>query len=163
MDSYRLKRGGLGLRAIPLALAEFLRQAPRIGRDSEKAETRFFPAPSLDAAENALRQDWKAVVEPDLHELFQSARDIVEADLRNMREEPGGFLLEIPAKHIDAWLNAMNQARLALAAEHNLAEQELSAPGPIDIRSERDLALLQINFFAVVQHFLLDELEEQSG
>lgn len=159
MEYYRLKRGGLGLRAIPQALAEFLRLAPRLGRDSEKAEARFFPAPSLDAAENTLRQDWKAVVEPDLHEIFQSARDIVEADIRGLREDHDGFLLEIPTKHIDAWLNVMNQARLALAAEHDLKERELSAPGPIHIRTDRDLALLQINFFAAIQHLLIEELD----
>lgn len=159
MNYYRLKRGGLGLRSIPHALAELLRAAPRLGRNSEKAEARFFPAPSLDASENALRQDWKAVVEPDLHEIFQSARDIVEADIRTLKEDHDGCLLEIPTRHIDAWLNVLNQARLALAAEHDLKERELSAPGPIHIRSDRDLALLQINFFAAVQHLLIEELE----
>lgn len=159
MEYYHLKRGGVGLRNIPRSLADLLQSVPRAGRDSQKAESRLYPSPSLDPRENDLRQDWKTVVEPDLQQHFQEERNVVESDLRNMKEGETTCSLEIPLRHIDSWLNVLNQARLSLAAEFDFTDRELSAPGPIKIRNDREMALLQINFFAAIQHLLIEELE----
>ena len=79
-----------------------------------RVEARFFPEPS--EGDDSLAEDWKAFVQPDLHEGFQSARETVAADLRGAKErKTGHFTFTIPKAHIDAWLSALNQARLALA------------------------------------------------
>ena len=149
------------MKDIPHVLADLLQNASgAIGWHSERIETRLYPSPSLDSSEENLRQDWRTVVEPDLQEGFRSAREVMDADLRKMRTHEDGCILEIPLHHAPAWLNALNQIRLALAAEYDFSDSELSAPGPIDLRSERDRALLQINFFASIQHFLIEALEE---
>lgn len=135
----------LGFRNIPPVVAELLRQIPRwVDGDCEAAEERLFPAPSGDPDEDTLRDDWKAFVQPELHSLFQSARDTVASDLRGLRENGEEFDLEFPRQHAEAWVSAVNQARLALAARHEFTENELSHPEPLEINSERDFALLQM-------------------
>lgn len=157
MEFYETDEGRLGIREIPLVLADLLRQAPHCGnRESEEVEARLFPVPSIDASEEGLREDWKVHVEPELHEWFLSARQVVEADLRGMKEENEFCELEIPRNHAEAWLNALNQARLALAAEYGFGEKELSQQGPLHVMNEKDLAVLQINFFAMIQQWLVE-------
>ena len=109
--------------------------------------------------EEGLREDWKAHVEPELHALFLSARQVVEADLRGFRETGENYTLEFPAAHAESWLNALNQARICLAAQHRLEEAELSQPGPLAILCERDLAKLQIHFYAALQQWLVEVLD----
>ena len=66
--------------------------------------------------------------EPELRRLFQSATETVAADLQqlNGNEKPfANCTLRIPTEHADAWLNALNQARLVIAAKNNFNEGEL--------------------------------------
>ena len=160
MEFYLTEEGKLGLKEIPPVLADILRQIPVCGdRETEEVESRLFPFPSIEPEEEELREDWKAFVQPDLHLLFQSSRQTVEADLRGLQEEGDFYKLEFPTKHADAWLNALNQARLALAAEFNFGEQELSSLGPMEVTNERDFALLQIELYADLQHWLIQALD----
>jgi Domain of unknown function (DUF2017) len=160
MEFYSISGSRLGLRGIPPLLASLMRQIPGLfEQDSSVAEERLFPSPSHDPQEQALREDWKAHVEPELHTLFLSARQVVEADLRGFQETDGNYSLEFPAAHAESWLNALNQARLCLAAQHHLQEAELSQMGPIAIVSERDLARLQIHFYAALQQWLVEILD----
>jgi hypothetical protein len=46
-------------------------------------ESRLFPQPSEDVEEGDLLDDWKSLVEPDLHDTFLAARESVAADLRS--------------------------------------------------------------------------------
>ena len=59
------------------------------------AEERLFPSPTHDSRDQALREDWKAHVEPELH-AFSSRRQVVEADLRGFQESDGNYTLEFP-------------------------------------------------------------------
>lgn len=156
MEFYETSEGRLGFRDIPPILADLLRLIPRWSdRESEAAEARLFPNPSSAPDEDSLRDDWKAFVQPELHEIFRDARQVVEADLRSMSEEDGHFLLEFPLKHAEAWVSALNQARLALAAQHGLEERELDRHSPMEIHNERDLALLQIDIYTELQIWLI--------
>ena len=160
MEFYRISGSRLGLREIPPLLAGLMRQIPGpFEQDGRAVEERLFPKPSQDPGEEALREDWKAHVEPELHALFLSARQVVEADLRAFKEEEGGFALDFPVGHAESWLNALNQARISLAAQHHLDEAELSQPGPMAILDERDLAKFQIHFYAALQQWLVETLD----
>jgi hypothetical protein len=160
MEFYETDDGRLGLREIPPVVAELLRQIPRwTDVEDENVEGRIFPSPATGPDGEELRADWQAHVEPDLQEHFLSTRQVVEADLRGMTGEAGGLSLEISRKHAEAWLNALNQVRLALAARHDFREEELSGDGPAEMLGERDLALFQIHFYAMIQGWLLEVLE----
>jgi hypothetical protein len=160
MEFYSIAGSRLGLRGIPPLLASLMRQIPRLfEQDWSVAEERLFPSPTHDPREQGLREDWKAHVEPELHTFFLSARQVVEADLRGFQESKGTYTLEFPAAHAESWLNALNQARLYLAAQHQLEEADLSQIGPIAVVSERDLARLQIHFYAALQQWLVEVLD----
>lgn len=160
MEFYSIAGNRLGLREVPPLLAGLMRQIPGLfEQDSTAAEERLFPSPTQDPDEKALREDWKAHVEPELQALFLSARQVVEADLRGFQEYEGSYTLEFPAAHAESWLNALNQARICLAAQHDLDETELSQPGPLAILRERDLARLQIHFYAALQQWLVEILD----
>ena len=51
-------------------------------------ESRLFPQPSDDVDEVDLLDDWKSLVEPDLHDSFLAARESVAADLRGAQHNP---------------------------------------------------------------------------
>lgn len=126
--------------------------------DSPAAQNRFFSDPFQDDPKAS--NDWKEYVTPDLQHLFQSARGTVQSDLQRLAERPDGdtFDLTIPKAHIDAWLNVLNQARLAIAARESLSEAELDAVPPENIANRRDYIRFQIDFYAFLQSHLLETL-----
>jgi Domain of unknown function (DUF2017). len=100
-------------------------------------------------------------VEPELRRLFQSATETVAADLEQLNgneKSVANRTLRIPAKHADAWLSALNQARLVIAAKNNFTESELGDHFRSPIGSRRDLSLFQINFYGFLQEFILRDL-----
>jgi Domain of unknown function (DUF2017) len=148
-------------------LAELLRQIPASTNsdDSPAAQQRLFSAPA-DASEKEVCQEWKIYVEPELRRLFQSAIETVAADLEQLNGKEKSVrncTLRIPTLHADAWLNGLNQARLAIAARCNFTEGELGDQYRSPIGSRRDLSLFQVNFYGFLQEFILREMNESGG
>jgi hypothetical protein len=147
---------------LPVPYLEMLRAIPTWNESSgEAAEARLFPEPSVD--DKSLQDDWKAHVQPGLFEKFQDARNTVLADLGSVRQVKDLFAIEIPIGHVMAWVNAVNQARLAIAATHDFQEEDMGGELPIPPKTARDLALLEMEFFGHVQEFLVAFLMQSSG
>lgn len=162
MEFHLPGKGRLGFRHMHPLLADLVRTLPDLVEPdalSEAAERRFYPEPSADADLDELRSDWKAFVEPGLQELFRSSRDVVSADLKTLAEKNDTFEFTIPQKHADAWLNVLNQARLALAADLNFDERLLSPNEAPDLSSERGLKAFRVNLYAFMQQCLLEQLD----
>jgi hypothetical protein len=144
-------------------LAELLRQIPASANPDgvQSAEQRLFSPPS-NGKQTELCAEWRMYVEPELRRLFQTATETVAADLQQLNGNEKSFAnrtLRIPAKHADAWLSALNQARLVIAAKNNFTENELNDHFRSPIGSRRDLSLFQVNFYGFLQEFILRELE----
>ncbi len=127
--------------------------------DDRQARGRLFPSPS-GGREPEFDHDWHDYVEPDLRRLFQGALDVVREDLAGLtqaarRKEAA---LRIPVTNLEAWIHALNQARLALAARHGFTERDMSARAPVE-GDERALALFQVHFYGFLQECFLRELE----
>ncbi|HEV2046451.1 MAG TPA: DUF2017 family protein [Chthoniobacterales bacterium] len=143
-------------------LAELLRQIPA-GANPEgtpAAEQRLF-SPPAGPSEKEICKEWKLYVEPELRRLFHSATETVAADLAQLNGEEKSFTnctLRIPKEHADAWLSALNQARLAIAAKCNFTDGELCDHDRSPVGSRRDLSLFQINFYGFLQEFILREI-----
>lgn len=156
-------------RKIHPMLAEFVRAIPSVIEPdhwSPDAEARIFPDASDDPALESVRAEWKAYVEPDLHEYFRSSRETVISDLKQMKTVGEESALEIPVAHAEAWLNALNQARLALAAGFDFDESILGSAREPDLTTESGIRLFQINLYAFMQECLidrLDRLDEKNG
>jgi len=144
-------------------LAELLRQIPASANPegAEAAEQRLFSSPT-NGKETEICAEWKLYVEPELRRLFQTATETVSADLEQLNgneKSLGNRTLCIPSKHADAWLNALNQARLVIAAKYNFTDGELGEHFRSPIGSRRDLSLFQVNFYGFLQEFILRELD----
>ncbi len=127
--------------------------------DDPRVEARFYQSPTTDPEAEDLREDWKAFVQPDLHSAFASSREVVDADLRRCSSNPQGHhSLLIPKNHIDHWLSALNQARLALVESHGFSESEMSRQ-PENLEDLRDYALLQLSIYGLMQEWLVSRLD----
>jgi hypothetical protein len=162
MEIFR-NNGTIEISEIDPFLAELLRQIP-VSANPEAvpaAEQRLYSAPA-GPNEKELCAEWKVYVEPELRRLFRSATETVASDLEQLAEQGKPFAnrnLRIPLEHSDAWLNALNQARLAIAAKYDFSEAELCDYYRSPIGSRRDLSLFQVNFYGFLQEFILREME----
>jgi hypothetical protein len=144
-------------------LAELLRQIPASGDPGgvPAAEQRLFSPPTT-GKETEICAEWKMYVEPELRRIFQTATETVASDLEQLNGNEKTFAnrtLRIPSKHADAWLSALNQARLVIVAKNNFTDTELNDHFRSPIGSRRDLSLFQVNFYGFLQEFILRELD----
>lgn len=159
----RRRKNQIEMAELDPFLAELLRQIPGCANPdgTPVAEERIFSLPA-NGAETELCAEWKMYVEPELRCLFQTATQTVAADLEQLNGNEKNLAnrtLRIPAKHADAWLNALNQARLVIAAKNNFTETELNDHLHSPIGSRRDLSLFQVNFYGFLQEFILREMD----
>lgn len=167
MEVFR-NNGTLEISEIDPFLAELLRQVPASGNPESipAAEARIFSPPADAAKHPNVCAEWKLYVEPELRRIFESATETVERDLQQLGDQEKPFAnstLRIPVDHSEAWLNALNRARLALAAKFDFSEAELSDHYRSPIGSRRDLSLFQVNFYGFLQEFILRELDCDSS
>ena len=158
----RLKEDSIELMDIEPIEAELLRQVPGVcDSGGDRSEARLFSSPA-NSSEGQFLNDWAEYVQPELRHLFHSARNTVKEDLEKLSEfkgRRGRFV--IPRTHGDAWLNALNQARLILATKFNFSDRELSMHEAPKWFSRRDMVLQQINFYAAIQERIIDLIEDQ--
>src|SRR3954447_24405674 len=157
---FRRQQDCLEITELDPFLAELLRQIPESCNVEgvETAQQRIFSAPGKDQETCA---EWKVYVEPELRRLFRSATETVEADLQQLNGCTKPFAnctLRIPAENAQAWLNALNQARVAIAAKYNFPDGKLCDHYRSPIGSRRDLGLFQVNFYGFLQEFILQEM-----
>ncbi len=159
----RLKENTIEFVDIEPIEAELLRQVPSVcdsGGDS-RSEARLFSSPA-DSSETQFLNDWGEYVRPELRHLFISARNTVKEDLEKLSDFPGRLgRLIVPRAHSEAWLNALNQARLILATKFNFSDRELSMHEAPKWFSRRDMVLQQINFYAEIQERIIDAVEDE--
>jgi hypothetical protein len=144
------------LRDIHPLFAGLLAELPKVAARHRKAQTRLYPDPTGEDGDEELRRDWKDHVRPELMRLFASSRDMVTRDLSTLGPNGQGTHLMIPAAHLDAWLNALNQARLVIVEENKFGEADLAQREPPDLATRRGLALLKVHFYAHLQELLVE-------
>ncbi len=144
------------LRDIHPLLATFLTELPKVAARHKKAQARLYPDPIGGAAHAEFRRDWKEHVRPELERLFASSRDIVVRDLSAPGGHNHGTEVAIPCAHLEAWLNALNQARLVIVEESNFTEADLDHHEPPDLATQRGLSLLKIHFYGHLQELLIE-------
>lgn len=156
-----------------------------------RALDRLYPSPLASdvlADEGTLAQieDWDELIRPELAQSFAAARAVVEADLaRGETLAPGSFdeddpLLEefenagfpyelpplhrvlVPYEHTEAWYSTLNQARLLMNEEYQLAASEdrhlAKSLGAEVGGQDRLLLIAQYEMYSVVQSILVDNV-----
>lgn len=161
MDIHRIDEQTVAIEDLDIFLCELLHQIPDCADpgDSEKARMRLYSSPTH-GAEPRFDEEWKEFVEPELHDLFRSALDVVREDLADspLGRPDKQHKVIIPVAHLESWIHALNQARLALGARYDVTDEDMD-----DIPTggdERALAIFQIHFYGYLQERFLRELEE---
>lgn len=144
------------LREIHPLFASLLGDLPKVASRHKKAQARLYPDPTGGRGDDQLRRDWQEHVRPGLERLFAASRDIVARDLEGLGHDGQGTKVVIPADHLDAWLSALNQARLVIVEENRFAESDLDHREPPDLATRRGLSLLKIHFYAHLQELLVE-------
>jgi len=154
-----MSHGAFLLEPLGSELVELIQELPRhLRSNTERVEQRLCPDPTDDDHAN---QEWRRLVVPELKALIASARELVEEDLKDRlaKVRPVGgepaWRLAIPAKHLKAWISALNTARLTLAAPYDLTQEEVDRPIR-EIRSQRELDLWKIHVYGELQGLLID-------
>ena len=149
-----LDNGAVSFEGIEATLFHILQKMTETAESSEPAvEARFYPMPAEGSDE--ICQDWKAYIQPELYTEFLASREAVDADLRRGKNKSDGtFSFIIPPPHMDHWLSALNQARLALAEIHQFTEKDMGRP-PGDPEDPREFALIQLNVYSTMQEWLI--------
>jgi hypothetical protein len=125
--------------------------------DDDKARRRICSSPTH-GADGEADQDWRENVEPDMRELFQSHVDVVVGDLAGMKVDGESSAVRIPLGNARGWIHALNQARLALAAKHDVTESDTK--GRRKARADRKMvAMMQIDFYGMLLSLLLQHTE----
>lgn len=142
------------LRDIHPLFASLLTELPKAASRHKKAQARLYPDPIGGEDNTEFRRDWKEHVRPELERLFASSREIVARDLSALGGN--GTKLVIPSGHLEAWLNALNQARLVIVEESNFSEADLDHREPPDLATRRGMSLLKMHFYAHLQELLVE-------
>jgi hypothetical protein len=155
-----LADGSAAIEEVPGEFLDMLRSAKSIAECGDPGvEARFFPEPTSEPGEQGMRDDWKALVQPDLHEGFKAAREAMDADLRRAVDNGNGtHSIAIPARHLESWLGALNQARLALAEIHHLTDDDMRRQ-PQTPSDARDEAILLTGFYGMLQEWIVGILD----
>ena len=98
-------------------------------------------------------------IAPALPDRDRNGRSAICSSWRETRSLSRTARSAFRIEHSEAWLNALNQARLALAAKFDFTEAELCDHYRSPIGSRRDLSLFQVNFYGFLQEFILREME----
>jgi hypothetical protein len=158
----RLEDGSVAFVNIEPWLAAVLFELPEILHPDQPdaVRERLYPLPS---DEEEARDEWRRLVHPDLFALLASAREIVQHDLARIQlgdplDEDGGSRLVIPKKHLAAWISAVNAARLTIAAEGGIEQEEMDL-GHEDYGSklppDKAVSLSRINLLGWIQEMLI--------
>jgi len=158
----RTEAGDLVLDHLAPAFIHVLHELPALlDRDQPDAvQDRLYPLPREDDEE--ANEEWRRLVHPDLFALVASARDVVVRDLDGFGpadpEAPfGGWRLVIPKDHVQAWLAALNAARLALGALHGLGETDLNDDFVPEEWEERHVAIATVHLLGWLQQLIIED------
>jgi hypothetical protein len=138
MTLWREKDGSFVIAEIDENIAALLQMiGPSADPDGNSDVTdRLYSSPTA-GREPDFEEDWREYVTSDLEKQFRFAQDAVQQDLTKLAidSESGVGEVRIPAEHLEEWISALNQARLAIAARHRFTDREMErGPEPGDPR-----------------------------
>jgi hypothetical protein len=156
MKALRVEPAGekhVRLTGLDTVVVQCLHELPEIlpRREQPGPRERLYPAPT--AAEAEFNADWGQLIGPDLHHLFLSAEETVGRDLAGLSPEQTELL--VPGTHVDAWMNALNQARLILAAEFDIDDALMNARYE-KLSATQLQAVLRIDLFGHLLHLFVE-------
>ena len=138
-----------------------MRQIPvRFEQDCSEAEERLFPSPSQDPERASTSRRLEGARRARVARLFPFRASGCRSRLRGLQEAEGELHAGFSSQPRGV-VAERSESGPDLAWRRNtvLDEPELSQAGPMAILTERDLAKLQIHFYAALQQWLVEMLD----
>ncbi|MFT7536124.1 MAG: hypothetical protein ACI85K_002078 [Hyphomicrobiaceae bacterium] len=106
-------------------------------------------------------QHWREHAVPELERLFLSRAQLVRRDLATLRKIPDtpNSVLLVLDEHVNAWVAALNAARLALFALNDMTAEHLDVDGFDKASPKQREAILRLDMMAEMQGVMLGEYE----
>jgi hypothetical protein len=136
-----------------------LRGVPMLMESSdERIRRRLLPETCIEPEDE---QHWREHAVPELERLFLSRAHLVQRDLDKLRKLPDseGHCLLVIHEHVNAWLAALNAARLALFELNDLTAAHMETEGFSGASAKQQEAILRISLLAEIQAVLLGDFE----
>ena len=140
-------------------IVQTLRGVPMLIESSdERVRRRLLPET---CAEQQDEQHWREHAVPELERLFLSRATLVRRDLERLRKLPASdnYVLLITDEHVNAWVAALNAARLALFALNDLTAAHMETEGFSGASAKQQEAIVRISLLAELQAVLLGDFE----
>ncbi|MFT4513554.1 MAG: hypothetical protein ACI89X_001877 [Planctomycetota bacterium] len=106
-------------------------------------------------------QHWREHAVPELERLFLSRAQLVRRDLDSLRKMPESqnSVLLVLDVHVNAWVAALNAARLALFALNDMTAEHLDVEGFEKATPKQQEAILRLDMMAEMQAVMLGDFE----
>ncbi len=161
MRIHRLDAETVALEEIDDFCLAMLQQIPASAdpSGSEAAQQRLYPS-LTGGVEPAADEEWREFVQPDLQQLFFDAVKVVEEDLKQIDSAADSRDRKLPVRtrNLEAWVHALNQARLAISARYGFDENERDREFATE-HEDRARAALQMHFYGLLEEYLLEQLD----
>lgn len=142
---------------VPPPLQESLLRLPsRATPEGSNEKERLYGTPTR-GADPELDEEWKEFVEPELKYIFQAAMDTIIADFAKAPKGvwPDDFWLEIPAAHLNAWVNGLNQARLCMAERYKIFGPDTGSVAHAGSQEDAETVSFDYEIYSTVQELLV--------
>jgi hypothetical protein len=106
-------------------------------------------------------EHWREHAVPELERLFLSRAQLVRRDLEALRVMPDSLnsVLLVVDEHVNAWVAALNAARLALFALSDMAAEHLDVEGFGKATLKQREAIVRLEMMAEMQSVMLGNHE----
>ena len=107
-----------------------------------------------------MEEDWKDYVLPDLQHSFNEQLSYVNQEIKKARSgENKEGEIHITTENVDLWYGALNQARIALEALHQVSNYDSSDPEVVSLLSDEvRSSILKYHFYTLLQSHLLEHV-----
>lgn len=146
------------LSGVDPVLLDCLQNLPEIlaQREAPGVRERLFPNPT--AGETETNRDWQRIIAPELRHLFASAGETVMGDLVSLAPDPQHrhhYQITFAADHLNAWMSALNQARLILGELYHVTETDMNR-AEFDPDNPKDIAVFRIHVLGYLLQLLVE-------
>ncbi len=110
------------LQTLPAQLAPFLEGGPTPSEGTDPVRDRLFPRAYLDPTEEEAEHNWQDMVHSDLVREKAAALAVLAETLERVAGSDRDVKIILDRAEVEAWLSALNDARLALGTTIGIAD-----------------------------------------
>ena len=142
------------LQTLPAQLAPVLEGGPTASEGADPVRDRLFPRAYLDPTEEKAEHNWQDMVHSDLVKEKAGALAVLAESLERVANADRDAKLSLDRDETEAWLGALNDARLALGTTIGITEDH--DPSSLDPADPESQPFFIYNWLTMLQGTILE-------